>query len=163
LLLLSPQVALDGSLVPLPQDQIQQLKARCGRGGLRVLALAYKDMLLQPAHGSSGGSSSAYAVGASGSMGTAADPQQQQQQQKGGNSWELLEDDDDQKDLVLIGLLALEDPGGSEQGATCTAALLAIQWCRACCEICSACQAASVPAALQLHWQGKLQLLMLFH
>lgn len=78
-----------------------------------MLALAYKDMLLQPAHDGSG---SAYAVGASGSMGTAARPQQQPPQQQGGASWELLEDDDDQRDLVLIGLLALEDPGGLQRG-----------------------------------------------
>ena len=89
----APQVALDGSLVPLPPDQVAALKARCGTGGLRFLALAYKDLLLQP--------------------GSAAAAQQQQQGQEGAGAvdWELLEDDDDPQDLVLIGLLALEDPG----------------------------------------------------
>lgn len=96
------QVALDGSLVPLPQEQVQLLKARCGHGGLRVLALAYKDLLLQPT--SSSGLTAA-AVAGSG-------PQQQQQQR--GADWQLLDDDDEQQDLVLIGLLALEDPGKSD-------------------------------------------------
>jgi hypothetical protein len=40
------QVALHGSLVPLPQEQVQLLKARCGHGGLRVPALANKNQLL---------------------------------------------------------------------------------------------------------------------
>lgn len=93
------QVALDGSLVPLPQEQVQLLKARCGRGGLRVLALAYKDMLLQPA---------AHSDSDAGAVGAGAGASQQQGK---GASWELLDGDDDQKDLVLIGLLALEDPG----------------------------------------------------
>lgn len=88
------QVSLDGSLVPLPPDQVQQLKARCGRGGLRVLALAYKDMLLQP---SAAGDSSRRSSSSSGG---------------GASDWQLLDGDDEQQDLVLIGLLALEDPGG---------------------------------------------------
>jgi magnesium-transporting ATPase (P-type) len=82
---------------------VQLLKARCGHGGLRVLALAYKDLLLQPT--SSSGLTAA-AVAGSG-------PQQQQQQQRVAD-WQLLDDDDEQQDLVLIGLLALEDPGKSD-------------------------------------------------
>lgn len=70
--------------MPLPAEQVKALKARCGRGGLRVLALAYKDILLHPAEQQQGGSSS---------------------------EWQLLNGDDDQRDLVLIGLLGLEDPG----------------------------------------------------
>jgi magnesium-transporting ATPase (P-type) len=100
-------VGLDGSLEPLPPERVQALKACCGRGGLRVLALAYKDMLLSPTRASSS------AGGAAAGGGSAAGPQQQQQQGSGGPEWQLLDgDDDDQKDLVLIGLLALEDPGG---------------------------------------------------
>jgi hypothetical protein len=57
----------------------------------------------------------------------------------------LLEDDDDQKDLVLIGLLALEDPGGSGQGATCTAGIPVVECLLA---TCSACQAVSIPCLL---------------
>lgn len=87
------QVGLDGGLQPLTPGQVAALKARCGRGGLRVLALAYKDLLLPPAaaaEGSNGGSS-----GGSSSSG-----------------WQLLDGDEDAGGLVLIGLLGLEDPGG---------------------------------------------------
>ncbi|WIA29940.1 hypothetical protein OEZ86_000039 [Tetradesmus obliquus] len=85
------QVGLDGGLQPLTPGQVAALKARCGRGGLRVLALAYKDLLLPPAaaaQGSNGGSS-----GGSSSSG-----------------WQLLDGDEDAGGLVLIGLLGLEDP-----------------------------------------------------
>jgi magnesium-transporting ATPase (P-type) len=88
------QVGLDGALQPLTQGQVAALKQRCGRGGLRVLALAYKDMLLPAAAQAGGGSSNGKGAGSS-----------------SNNGWQLLDGDDDQGGLVLIGLLGLEDPG----------------------------------------------------
>jgi len=87
------QVGLDGTLLPLPPAQVAALKQQCGKGGLRMLALAYKDLLLSPAaeQADAGVAPSAEAT---------------------GHSWQLLENDDDQSDLVLIALLGLEDPGG---------------------------------------------------
>jgi magnesium-transporting ATPase (P-type) len=100
LLLLLLQVGLDGQLQPLTPGQVSALKQRCGRGGLRVLALAYKDLLLTPAktgNGGADGSSSSNGKGSSSSSSS------------GG--WQLLDGDEEQGGLVLIGLLGLEDPG----------------------------------------------------
>ena len=107
-------MSLSGALVPLTAEQRTSLKEMCGQGGLRVLALAYKDLLLEPAaaaaqgngqhNGSNGGTSlessessdCGFAVAGSGG---------------GGIGVEEVE-----RDLVLTGLLGLEDPGGREGG-----------------------------------------------
>lgn len=72
-------VQLDGSLAPLAAEEAGRLIERAGRDGLRLLALAYTDVLLQPAIG--------------------------------GVGWQLLPNDEAAGQLVLIGLLGLEDPG----------------------------------------------------
>jgi hypothetical protein len=96
-------VGLDGTLQPLAAGQVAALKQRCGRGGLRVLALAYKDVLLPAAQPSNG------AADATGSNGKGAGS-------SSGAGWQLLDGDDEQGGLVLIGLLGLEDPGGRGGG-----------------------------------------------
>lgn len=102
-------MGLDGQLQPLPRAQVAALKQRCGRGGLRVLALAYKDMLLPPAAPDRGLAGAYQALGSSNGSKTDGP--------EASDKWQLLEDDKEQQDLVLIGLLGLEDPGG-RQGAS---------------------------------------------
>eukprot|EP00879_Flechtneria_rotunda_P005074 GHRR01005351.1.p1 GENE.GHRR01005351.1~~GHRR01005351.1.p1 ORF type:complete len:952 (+),score=468.24 GHRR01005351.1:385-2856(+) len=80
------QVGVDGQLQPLPPAQVAGLKQRCGQGGLRMLAVAYKDVLLRPT------SSSDTGIGSSSA------------------EWQLLSESDESSDLVLIGMLGLEDP-----------------------------------------------------
>jgi magnesium-transporting ATPase (P-type) len=96
-------VGLDGTLQPLTPGQVAALKQRCGRGGLRVLALAYKDVLLPAAQPGNG------AADAAGSNGKGAGS-------SSSAGWQLLDGDDEQGGLVLIGLLGLEDPGGRGGG-----------------------------------------------
>jgi hypothetical protein len=140
LLLLLLQVGLDGGLQPLTPSQVSALKQRCGRGGLRVLALAYKDVLLPPAGQPSNGTADA-----SGSNGKGAG--------SSSGGWQLLDGDEQAGGLVLIGLLGLEDPGAALRQHR---ALLHVLAAAAGGWVCSTCAALIRSCAAMLGFTGGL-------
>jgi Ca2+ transporting ATPase len=107
----SHRLAADGSEAPLGPEERAALRAQCGKGGLRVLALAHKRLQLDPTPGDGDGGTAGHSSAPPPTNGHRhRRPRRERGVGAAVGSAGVLDESSVESGLVLTGLVGIEDP-----------------------------------------------------